>query len=276
MKRRNFLKSSGLTAAGLMLSPLVQATGKRRLEQIGIQLYTVRDLMARDSAGTLEALAAIGYDEVEFAGFHGHSPAGVRAMLDNTGLAAPSGHVLVESILSSSEQIIEAAQVVGLKYLVLGWLEPEERKSLDDYRRLAELCNRFGEQCRMAGIQFAYHNHEFEFERLEDQRPMDLLLAKMDDSLMKVELDFYWIAFAGADPFEYFVKHPGRFPLCHIKDMAIDRKMVDVGAGTIDFSSLISAGKQAGLVHYFIERDDSPDPMATAAASYAAVRQIVF
>ena len=276
MKRRNFLKSSGLTAAGLILSPLVQATGKRRLEQIGIQLYTVRDLMARDSAGTLEALAAIGYDEVEFAGFHGHSPADVRAMLDNTGLAAPSGHVLVESILSSSVQIIEAAQVVGLKYLVLGWLEPEERKSLDDYRRLAELCNRFGEQCRMAGIQFAYHNHEFEFERLEDQRPMDLLLAKTDDSLMKVELDFYWIAFAGADPFEYFVKYPGRFPLCHIKDMAIDRKMVDVGAGTIDFSSLFSAGKQAGLVHYFIERDDSPDPMATAAASYDAVRQIVF
>ena len=276
MKRRNFLKSSGLTAAGLILSPLVQATGKRRLEQIGIQLYTVRDLMARDSAGTLEALAAIGYDEVEFAGFHGHSPADVRAMLDNTGLAAPSGHVLVESILSSSVQLIEAAQVVGLKYLVLGWLAPEERKSLDDYRRLAELCNRFGEQCRMAGIRFAYHNHEFEFERLEDQRPMDLLLAKTDDSLMKVELDFYWIAFAGADPFEYFVKHPGRFPLCHIKDMAIDRKMVDVGAGTIDFSSLISAGKQAGLEHYFVERDDSPDPMATAAASYDAVRQIVF
>jgi sugar phosphate isomerase/epimerase len=276
MKRRNFLKSSGFAAAGLMLSPLVQATGKRRLERIGIQLYTVRDLMATDTAGTLEALASIGYDEVELAGFHGHSPDDVRAMLDNTGLAAPSGHVLVESILSSSEQIIEAAQVVSLKYLVLGWLEPEERKSLDDYRRLAELCNRFGEQCRMAGIQFAYHNHEFEFERLENQRPIDLLLAETDDSLMKVELDFYWIAFAGADPFEYFVKHPGRFPLCHIKDMAADRKMVDVGAGTIDFSSLLSAGKQAGLEHYFIERDDSPDPMATAAASYAAVRQLVF
>jgi sugar phosphate isomerase/epimerase len=276
MKRRNFLKSGGLAAAGLLLPPLVQATGKTRLERIGIQLYTVRDLMARDTAGTLEALAAIGYDEVEFVGFHGHSPADVRAMLDNTGIAAPSGHVLVESILSSSEQIIEAAQVVGLKYLVLGWLKPEERKSLDDYRSLAELCNRFGEQCRMAGIQFAYHNHEFEFERLEDQRPMDLLLAETDDSLMKVELDFYWIAFAGADAFEYFVKHPGRFPLCHIKDMATDRKMVDVGAGTIDFSSLLSAGKQAGLEHYFIERDDSPDPMATAAASYAAVRQLVF
>ena len=275
MKRRKFIRDAGLAATSVALPSISRGAGKR-LERIGIQLYTVRDLMARDSAGTLDAIAGIGYDEVELAGFHDHTPAEVRAMLDNAGLTAPSAHISLDTMRSDAEETINAAEVVGFDYLVLAWLAPGERETLDDYRRHAELCNRFGERCRTAGIRFGYHNHEFEFEMLDGRRPMDLLLAETDADLMQVELDLYWITLAGADPFEYFEKHPGRFPLCHVKDMAADRSMVDVGSGVIDFASIFAESEQAGLRHYFVERDDAPDPMATAARSYAALDKLEF
>lgn len=278
MKRREFLKNTGLVTASLAV-PLASsscAARKRRLERVGIQLYTVRDLMAADTPGTLQGIADIGYDEVEFAGYHDHSPSQVRELLDGMGLMAPSAHVSLEGMRSQAEELVEAAQIVGHDYLVLGWLAPPDRETLDDYRRHAELCNRFGERCRAAGIQFGYHNHEFEFEVLEGQRPMDLLLAETDAELVKVEIDLFWITFAGADPFEVFAAHPGRFPLCHVKDMGVDRKMADVGAGTINFAKIFAASEQAGFQHYYVERDDAPDPMATAAAGYASLSKLTF
>ncbi len=274
MKRRSFLKGTGLAMTSMALPSASFADGHRQLGRIGIQLYTVREQMAEDSAGTLAALAEIGYDEVEFAGLHGHSPADVRAMLDDTGLDAPSGHVSLDLMRNQAEETIEGAQVIGMDYLALGWLAPEERKTLSQYRSHAELCNRFGEQCKAAGIQFAWHNHEFEFEMLDGKRPMDLLLAETDADLMKVELDFYWIAYASADPFDFFDRYAGRIPLCHVKDMAADRSMTDVGAGTIEFAKIFASSEQAGLKHYFVERDDSPDPLASAAASFAAISTI--
>lgn len=278
MKRRDFLAGSGLAATSLAVTlgcaPLPVA--QRRLERIGIQLYTVREQMAADAPATLERLARIGYDEVEFAGYHDHSPERLRRLLDDLGLRAPSAHISLDGMRSNAAQLIEDAQVMGHDYLVLGWLAPPDRKTLDQYRQHAALCNRFGEQCRAAGIQFAYHNHEFEFETLEGRRPMDLLLAETEADLVKMELDFYWISYAGADPFEYFVRHPGRYPLCHVKDMAADRRMTDVGAGTIDFATLFAAAEAAGMQHYFVERDDSPDPLATAAVSYEAVSGLTF
>jgi sugar phosphate isomerase/epimerase len=273
MKRREFLGNAGLAATSMALPSISHGD---RLDRVGIQLYTVRDLMAENSAGTLDAIAKIGYDEVEFAGFHDHSPAEVRAMLDNSGLDAPSAHVTLEVMRTDPAEIIDAAQVIGFDYLVLAWLAPGERETLDHYRRHAELCNRFGEQCKSAGNEFGYHNHEFEFEMLEGQRPMDLLLAETDADVMQIEMDLYWITLAGADPFEYFRKHPGRFPLCHVKDMATDRSMVDVGTGVIDFASIFADSEQAGLRHYFVEHDNSPDPMAAAARSYAELRKLEY
>ncbi len=278
MNRRDFLAGSGLAATSLAVtlacSPIPEA--QRRLDRIGIQLYTVREQMAADATATLERIARIGYDEVEFAGYHDHAPQRLRKLLDDLGINAPSAHISLDGMRSNAAQLIEDARIMGHEYLVLGWLAPPDRETLDHYRRHAELCNRFGEQCRAAGVQFAYHNHEFEFETLEGERPMDLLLAETDADLVKMELDLYWISYAGADPFEYFSRHPGRYPLCHVKDMAADRRMADVGAGTIDFAKIFAAGDRAGLEHYFVERDDSPDPMATAAASFSAVRNLTF
>ncbi len=276
MRRRDFLAASGLAALATSLPTAVAAFGSsgRKLEKIGFQLYTAREQMAADSAATLATLAEIGYDEVEFAGYHEHPAARVRAMLDATGLEAPSAHVPLELIRSAPERLIEAASTVGHSYLVLAWLAPPERERLDQYKGHAELCNQFAEQCRSAGIQFAYHNHDFEFVELEGRLPMDLLLAETEADLVKVELDLYWTTLAGADPFEYFANHEGRFPLCHVKDMAADGSMVDAGSGTIDFAAIFARSGQAGLTHYFVERDDSPDPMATAASAHTYLRSL--
>ena len=253
-----------------------EAAAKRRITDIGIQLYTVRDRMAVDVPGTLQRLAEIGYQEVEFAGYFDQSPAEIRSLLDDLGLASPSVHTLLQPMRDTPAELIETALSIGHEYIVLGWLQPEERTSLDDYRRHAELINAFAEQCRSAGLKFAYHNHDFEFEPLDGMLPMDLLLAETDPALMQVELDLYWINKAGADPFAYFEKHPGRFPLCHVKDMAEDGSMADVGAGTIDFAALFAASELAGFGHYYVERDDAADSLVSAANSFVAVSQLEF
>lgn len=247
-----------------------------RLERIGIQLYTVRDRMAVDVPGTLEQIAGIGYDEVEFAGYFDHTPMEVRSMLDANGLVSPSSHVSLADIRDTPEQLIESAQALGNQYVVLAWLAPEDRQLLDAYRQHIELVAGFAEQCARAGLQFCWHNHDFEFIELEGQIPMDMILERTDAGLVQIELDLYWITKAGVDPMTYFERHPGRFPLCHVKDRAPDGSIADVGDGTIDFARLFAASELAGLKHYFVERDDPQISMESASRSYAAVSAIAF
>src|ERR1051325_1051274 len=225
MNRRSFAKHLLLGAAGavcLLKSDAVNAvTGKRKLSKIGVQLYTVRRELEADFEGTLARVASLGYREVEFAGYYKKTPAEVKAILARVGLEAPSAHF--QSVVASGgvQEAIGAAKVIGHKYLVYAWLPPEERKSLDDYKRLAERLNRAGEECRSAGIQFGYHNHDFEFAPMEGRIPYDLILENTDARLVKMELDLYWITKGGQTPLAYFRKYPGRFPLVHV-----DRKSV--------------------------------------------------
>ncbi len=278
MKRREFLARSGLLALTVSVVPAARAVTApgRTLDRIGYQLYTARDLMAADSERVLNQLAEMGYAEVEFAGYHDHAPAAVRSMLDKAGLDSPSAHVPLDMIRTAPDALIDAATIVGHDYLVLAWLPPPERESLDQYRSHAELCNRFGERCRQAGIQFAYHNHEFEFEPLDGRLPMDVLMTEVEPALMQVELDLYWTAVAGQDAVEFFRTHSGRVALCHVKDMHEGGKMADPGSGVIDFAAIFAQSALAGLRHYFVERDDAPDPMATAASAYAFLRDLEF
>lgn len=280
MKRRTLLKGTAALAVYPWLSGCSGGTepveNGKRLDRIGIQLYTVRDQMAEDVPGTLQTIADIGYDEVEFAGFFDHKPAEIASFLRTSGLVSPSSHVSLADIRNRPEQIIEAAQAIGNQYLVLAWLAPEDRQTLDAYRGHIELVAGFGEQCRAAGLQFAWHNHDFEFVELEGERPIDMVLAQTDPDLVQVELDLYWITKAGVDPYTYFERHPGRFPLCHVKDMATDSSMADVGDGTLDFARIFAASDLAGLEHYYVERDDSENPLDTAARSYLAVSALRF
>jgi len=225
-----------------------------------MQLYMVRRELEKDFEGTLKRVAELGYKEVEFAGYFDHPPKEVRAVLDRYGLSSPAGHVSLAALGGDLGQIIEAAHVIGHKYVLVAWLAPEERKSLDDYKRHADLFNRAGEKLKKAGVQFAYHNHDFEFTPLGGQLPYDLLLERMNPELVKLELDLYWIAKGGADPLKYFAKQPGRFHLLHVKDMdrTPQRYFTEVGRGVIDFKTIFAHARKAGVRHYFVEQDETP------------------
>ncbi|HWT02492.1 MAG TPA: sugar phosphate isomerase/epimerase [Pyrinomonadaceae bacterium] len=280
MNRRLFLSTVSQAAAGLWLARSgVSAAAIRKLTRIGMQLYMVRRELEKDFDGTLKRVAELGYREVEFAGYFSHPPKEVRAVLDRYRLSSPAGHVSLDALRGNLDEMIEAAHVIGHKYVLVAWLPDEERRSLDDYRRHADLFNRAGEQLKKAGVQFAYHNHDFEFTPLDGQLPYDLLLERTDPGLVKLELDLYWIAKGGADPLKYFAKQPGRFHLLHVKDMdATPRKyFTEVGRGVIDFKSIFARAGKAGVRHYFVEQDETPgSPFDSLKISMDYLRRLEF
>jgi sugar phosphate isomerase/epimerase len=232
--------------------------------------------MEKDFDGTIARVAATGYREVEFAGYFGRSPRDVRALLDKNGLSSPSSHISLAP--DQWHAAIDAAPVIGHRYLVLAWIPAEERHTLDDYKRWAERLNRAGTEAKAAGLQFAYHNHDFEFAPLDGKLPYDVLLAETDPKLVQLEVDLYWITKGGQDPLAYFARWPGRFPMVHVKDSAgpPDHRMVAVGAGKIDFKKIFARSDQAGIKHYFVEHDEPADPFASIRASCEYLKQLEF
>lgn len=257
-------------------SRIVEAAEARSLERIGLQLYTVRSLMEKDFAGTLEAVARIGYHEVEFHDYFGRKPREVKNLLDRLGLDAPACHFPWEQLRDDPESAIDTARIIGHRYVILAWVTPEDRTSIEQYKDLAAFCNKTGKACKDAGLQFAYHNHDFEFHPIDGQIPFDLLLAETDPDLVEFEIDLYWITKGSRDPLEYFEKHSGRFPLCHIKDMGEDGTWADVGAGRIDFVSIFARAEQAGLRYFFVEHDEPADPLGSIATSYKYLEAFQF
>ena len=289
MDRRTFLGT--MTAATLLTRRLGFAADDHKIEKIGLQLYTVRDLMKQDFDGTLAKVAAIGYKEVEFAGYFDHSPKDVRAAVDRHGLRAPSAHIDYKSLGERFPEVIEAAKVVGHEYLVNPWIDEEIRKQPDGWKQAAETFNRAGEACKKAGIQFAYHNHWFEFLPVNGKLPYDLLLTECDPNLVKMELDLCWITVGGQDPLRYFDRYPGRFPLVHVKDVkrvppvtaggAQDfgssmKDMTEVGSGIIDWKKIFAQSDKAGMKHYFVEHDNPKKPLESIKKSYDYLARLRF
>lgn len=242
------------------------------LERIGVQLYTVRSLMAEDVAATLDAMAAVGYREVEFAGYFGHTPGEIRGWLDAAGLTAPAAHVGIPELTEPGlDASIEAALAIGHDWLVLPSIGPEMRTA-EGYREVAGILNAAGAGAASAGLRVGYHNHAFEFEMVEDgsaaRTGYSVLVEHLDPALVDLEIDLHWSAVAGVDALALFAEYPGRFPLCHVKGMTADGGMADVGAGVIDWAGLFARSEEAGLRHYFVEHDQPDDPMASVEASY--------
>lgn len=241
---------------------------------LGIQLYTLRDLLKDDFEGTIAALAQIGYQEVEFAGLYGRAAGDVRKVLDRHKLKAPSGHYGIPAITDTLEQTIAEAKTLGHRYVVVPWL-PEEVRNPDGYARSADTFNEAGERLRKAGLTLGYHNHWFEFDALEGGRcGYDILLDRTRRELVVMELDLFWIRKGGRDALSYFANHPGRFRMVHVKDMAADGAMVDVGQGAMDWPTLLEAAKRAGVEHRFVEHDEAKDPLAFARSSFRFMEQL--
>ena len=287
MTRQQFLKLSALATSAALLSNVDALAAKPKT--VGLQLYTLRDAMAKDADGTLKKVADIGYKQVESFGysdgkFFGKTPKEFAAKLKELGLTAPSGHYTTGKVMKSKgtltddwKRAVDDAAAIGQKYMVCAFLFPPERTKLDDYKQFADLFNKSAEVCRAAGVQFAYHNHDFEFQPLDGQVPYDLLLSSTDPKLVKMELDLYWAVFAKQDPIALFKKHPGRFPLWHVKDMAKtpEREFAEVGTGSIDFQRIFDAQKTAGLTNYFVEQDVCKrPPLEAIAISYQNMQKL--
>jgi sugar phosphate isomerase/epimerase len=273
MNRRSFLQTtaSGMTLAAIASSVPEFLFANPYAKPVGLQLYTLRDQLEKDVAGTIRQVAEIGYKDVEIYSLYGKSPTEFLRILKDSGISASSGHYLLPDVMSHWDQHVDDAKTLGLKYAVNAILPPEERKSLDDYKRLVDLFNQAGETAHKAGIQFCYHNHNFEFTKYGDTTAYEYLLKNLDAKLVKFEMDCFWVTHAGEDPVAYFKKYPGRFPLLHIKDMKdkpaasheLDAKLglfAPVGHGTINWKHIFVAAHQGGMQHYYVEEDFCEQP----------------
>lgn len=266
MQRKDFIKLSSLGFLGLYSCGIYKSGHKKPL---AIQLYTVRNAVSDHLEQTLEKLAALNFTELEIYGyngtFFGKNRTEFKNILKQTGLKVISSHHTTGiihqdegTLLHGWEKSVEDLHFIGSEYMVCSYLFPEER-TVENYKKLPGLLEKSGELTQKAGIQFAYHNHEFEFEKLEDNKNVyDFLLENTSSERVKMELDLYWISKAGLDPLAYFEKYPGRFPLWHVKDMKAGTKdFTEIGNGIINFERIFKAREIAGLQYWFLEQDTS-------------------
>ncbi len=223
---------------------------------IGIQLYTLRKPFAADPLGTLGRIRDIGYDAVEFAAPLGSDFAGFAARMREIGLDCPSAHVGLTDMAEQPDAVLAMAKALGCRYLVMPYVMPDQR----DWSSVISTLGAFAKRARAEGLRVAYHHHDFEFEAVDGVRPFDRLVAETDPDFVDFELDVYWLRKGGEDPRAFIERMAGRVKLVHLKDMAPDGRMADVGAGTFDFSDLIQAADVAGAEHYFVEHDFPPVP----------------
>ena len=271
--RRQFLAATGATGLAMVAGCTAQEQSKTAVAKpydgiLGVQLYTVRALFEKDAKATLEAIAKIGFKDVETAGLFEHKAEDVRAIIDDLGLTSRSGHVRLPALKEGLGADMEAANILGQDRLYLGWI-PEEERTLDGYRALAELLNERGAAAKQQGLKLGYHNHEFEFIDQNGENGYDILLDRTDPALVDMEIDFFWAAEAGVDPASLFEKAPGRFTSCHIKDRNARGDMVSVGDGVIDFPARFAQAEKAGLTRFYVEHDNPEDPLVSIAKSFA-------
>ena len=197
-------------------------------------------------------------------------------MLDRLGLKAPGGHYGLPAIQDGLPQTIIEAKTLGFEYVIVPWL-PEEFRNRDGFVRVAELFNTTGEKLRAAGLRLGYHNHDFEFAELKDGGiGYDVLLEKTDPKLVWLELDLFWIRKGGRDPIDYFRRYPNRYRLVHIKDMAADGIMVDIGKGAMNWRELLGVARKAGVRHFLAEHDGASDALAFAKTSFDYLSTLKF
>ena len=288
MKRRAFLQQTAIVSAGIIAMP---GFAFKSNQKIGLQLYTLRDIIGTDLSGLLKKISQVGYGEVEMYGlstdnkFFGLTVTEVAAMLKANNLTSPGGHYSPDDFLFNNgngddvKKICDVANTLANNYVIIPWLDKKKINSIDKYKGLAGRLNLAGEICKKAGLQLAYHNHDFEFEDINGQNGYDILLNHTDNNLVKMEMDLYWVVRAGHDPMELFKAHPGRFHLWHVKDMDKNNKdqNTEVGNGCINFKKIFSMSKQAGVKHYIVEQENNyaPDYYGSITASSKNLRKLL-
>lgn len=287
--RRKFLAQAGLISAGIAIAPKLFAAS-RPGNVVGLQLYSLRDQLPKDVKGGIAKVAAAGYKEVEpfgyskKGGFWGLDAKAFGKLLKDNGLTTPSGHFdmnsfLVQGKTDELETYIEAANITGMSYIIVPSIDGSVLKSEKQFKEVAEKMNKAAEICKKSGLMLGYHNHNFEWKPVDGTTFYDVLMKNTDPALVHMEMDIYWVVRSGQDPVKLFEKYPGRFALCHIKDMdkANHNLNTEVGKGVIDFKAIFNHRKQAGLKHFIVEQENyiNIDPFVSIKESCDYCRNVL-
>ena len=303
MLRRQFISTSAkASASALVFSSGIFKSGPL-LDKIGIQFFSLPKMLDENLTGALSMLSKIGYKEAELygpysfstpsaierwnavtpslgfkgSGYFGHTAKEMKKLLDDNGFSVPSIHTDLDTLQTRMDKLGEAARVLGNTYVVLPSIPPENRKTLDDYKKMAESFNKIGESAKAQGVKFAYHNHGYGLKEVNGQIPLEIIFSNTDPSLVFFEMDLYWTTAGGGDPIALLEKYKGRYPLMHIKDMVKkvhfsgdggDPKqwielfpyMTTAGNGVLDLKSIISKAKENGTKHFIVEQDMVKEP----------------
>ncbi len=311
MLRRQFISTSAkASASALILSSDIFKSGPL-LEKIGIQFFSLPKMLDENLTGALSMLSKIGYKEAELygpysfsspsaiekwnavtpslgfkgSGYFGHTANEMKKLLDDHGFSVPSIHTDLDTLQTRMDKLGEAARILGNTYVVLPAIPAENRKTLDDYKKMAEAFNKIGESARAQGVKFAYHNHGYGLKEVNGQIPLELIFANTDPSLVFFEMDLYWTTAGGGDPIALLEKYKGRYPLMHVKDMVKkvhfsgdggDPKqwielfpyMTTAGNGVLDLKSIITKAKENGTKHFIVEQDMVKEPEVALKKSF--------
>lgn len=310
--RRRFLAGAALTAAATMSRYLEAQARPDAIPRVGLQLFTIPKMLDKDLEGSLRTVAQIGYRELELygpypfsadeawqrwrsltpdlgfagSGYFGLDARRFRELLDRHGLSVPSMHVDLVTLETRLDRLIDAASQTGTQYAGLSAIPDERRRTLDDYRRMADVFNELGSRMAQAGMRLLYHNHGYGLKPVDGKIPLRVLIERTDPRYVVLELDMYWTAAGGADPKAMLDDYPGRYRLIHLKDMRqavrfegdggdaaqwmkLFSYMTNAGQGVLDVGAVVGHARRAGVEHYIVEYDRAPDPEAALRASFS-------
>jgi sugar phosphate isomerase/epimerase len=276
--RRNFLAQTAVVCSSFGSS--LWARDPLKKSNLGVQLYTVRNIIGKDPDAVLKAIAEIGYSDVEvtYGNLHEVWPA-----IQASGLKPVSAHVDAAIWNSGGDQLDKALAGLkeqGFQYAVYPYVDPKSRGGADVMKRLAQTLNRSGKASKKHDLDFCYHNHAFEFQPMGDTTGLQIFMSETDAASVGLELDIFWVSVAGHDPVELLKTYNGRIPLLHLKDKAaglptqFNEKVPpatfkEVGNGSIDIPAVLKAADSEGVKFYFVEQDQTPgDPVASLRQSY--------
>lgn len=301
--RREFLNTS-LAAAAMAVSPMTEVLAALKKEnKLGIQLFSIPKMLSEDFMAGIMMLQSQGYKELELfgpfpfsaekakkgweaaekmlgfsgSGYFGKSVQEVKKILADHGLSTPGTHTDLDTLEQNMGALGEAAHTMGWKYVTLPAIPDDRRKTLDDYKRIAEAFNKIGAEAKKQGIRFGYHNHGYGIKPVDGVRPLEIILKNTDPNLVFFEMDIFWTTCGGADPIELLAKYPNRYKMLHIKDMNEKKQfagdgggmqdwmpmfplMASAGDGVLDLQGIVKKAKEVGVEHFFVEQDMVANP----------------
>ncbi len=310
MERKDFIKTTALLTVGGYILPNATygnlSTTKKRLTKVGIQLFSIAQLLEKDFRGTITMLANMGYKEIELfgpypysaeaaknswqsitpmlgfsgSGYFGLKETEVKSIFKDHGLKIPAIHTDLLTLENHMDRLSKASDTLGFEYVILPAIPEERRRSLDDYKRIADTFNTIGKAAKEAGIKFAYHNHGYGLQEMEGEIPVQHILENTDPKFVYFEMDVVWTLAGKADPVHYLNTYTDRYKLMHVKDMKtvktfagngdspvewieIFPQITTLGAGKVPLDSIISAATKNGVKHFFVEYERAPSPEIT-------------